>query len=259
MGDDKHTHRRIHVGPATREFDATITEQHPDERVAWKSDSGPNVDADDPLFVREPGNSVRVKVYADRTPVVIRQLLTDLLVAAWVYASIRAAMWIHDLVHKLAVPGQKLEDAGSGMADNLSDVGDKVGRVPMVGDELTSPFERAAAAARTMSEAGTDQQAFIDDLALALTIGFLIFPIALVLFIWLPRRVRWMRRAGAAVSLRTDPAGRDLLALRALTNQPLRTLNRIDPDVVNAWRRGDDATVRELAALELRGLGLRGS
>jgi hypothetical protein len=32
---------RVHVGPSTREFDATITEQHPDERIAWKSDSGP--------------------------------------------------------------------------------------------------------------------------------------------------------------------------------------------------------------------------
>jgi uncharacterized membrane protein len=40
--DDRHTHWRIHVGPSTREFDATITEQHPDERVAWKSDSGPD-------------------------------------------------------------------------------------------------------------------------------------------------------------------------------------------------------------------------
>ncbi|UGT64014.1 SRPBCC family protein [Nocardia asteroides] len=39
--DDKHTHWRIKVGPVTKEFDATITEQHPDERVAWKSDSGP--------------------------------------------------------------------------------------------------------------------------------------------------------------------------------------------------------------------------
>ncbi|RMI30532.1 SRPBCC family protein [Nocardia stercoris] len=39
--DDTHTHWKVHVGPAEREFDATITEQHPDERVAWRSDSGP--------------------------------------------------------------------------------------------------------------------------------------------------------------------------------------------------------------------------
>jgi len=39
--DDTHLHWVTKVGPATREFDATITEQHPDERVAWKSDDGP--------------------------------------------------------------------------------------------------------------------------------------------------------------------------------------------------------------------------
>ncbi|WP_026422838.1 SRPBCC family protein [Actinokineospora inagensis] len=36
-----HTHWRITVAGVTKEFDATITEQKPDERVAWKSDSGP--------------------------------------------------------------------------------------------------------------------------------------------------------------------------------------------------------------------------
>ncbi|MEV6559596.1 hypothetical protein AB0M22_28020 [Nocardia sp. NPDC051756] len=198
-----------------------------------------------------------MKIYADRAPVAARQLVTDLLVAAWVYGSIKAALWLHDLVQKLAVPGQKLEGAGGGLADSLGDVGRKVGRVPVVGDDLTSPFERAAGAARSMAEAGHDQQALTNDLAMALAISLLIVPLGLVLFVWLPLRVRWIRRAAAAVRLRTAPGGRDLLALRALTNQPLRTLDRIDADVVDAWRRGDDDTVRALAALELRGLGLR--
>ena len=39
--DDTRLHWVTSVGPVTREFDATITEQHPDERVAWKSDDGP--------------------------------------------------------------------------------------------------------------------------------------------------------------------------------------------------------------------------
>ncbi|ONI78338.1 cyclase [Kribbella sp. ALI-6-A] len=38
--DDTHLHWKTSIGGVTREFDATITEQHPDERVAWKSDSG---------------------------------------------------------------------------------------------------------------------------------------------------------------------------------------------------------------------------
>jgi uncharacterized membrane protein len=40
--DATHNHWVVKVGGATREFDATVTEQHPDERVAWKSDSGPH-------------------------------------------------------------------------------------------------------------------------------------------------------------------------------------------------------------------------
>jgi uncharacterized membrane protein len=39
--DDTHTHWVTKIGGVTREFDATITEQIPDERVAWQSDAGP--------------------------------------------------------------------------------------------------------------------------------------------------------------------------------------------------------------------------
>ncbi len=39
VGDDM-THWRIRIGGVDREFDAKITEQHPDERVAWNSVAG---------------------------------------------------------------------------------------------------------------------------------------------------------------------------------------------------------------------------
>ncbi|WP_329064312.1 SRPBCC family protein [Amycolatopsis sp. NBC_01480] len=39
--DATHTHWKVKVAGVIREFDATITEQHPDERVAWTSDAGP--------------------------------------------------------------------------------------------------------------------------------------------------------------------------------------------------------------------------
>ncbi|SCE86330.1 hypothetical protein GA0074695_1695 [Micromonospora viridifaciens] len=198
-----------------------------------------------------------MKIYADRFPVVLRQLLTDLLVVVWVYATIRFALWLHDLIEKLAVPGQKLEGAGGGLADNLADAGGKVGRVPLVGDELTAPFTKAAQAARAVADAGRDQQELVGQLALGLSIAVLVLPLGLVLFGWLPLRLRWMRRAGAAKALAAAPAGRDLLALRALAGQPLGRLARIAPDVAEAWRRGDDATVDALAALELRRLGLK--
>ncbi|WP_437584006.1 SRPBCC family protein [Paramicrobacterium sp. CJ85] len=35
--DDTHNHWTVTVGGVTREFDTTITEQTPDERIAWRS------------------------------------------------------------------------------------------------------------------------------------------------------------------------------------------------------------------------------
>jgi uncharacterized membrane protein len=40
--DDTHTHWRTKVAGKEVEFDAEITEQHPDERVAWHATSGPS-------------------------------------------------------------------------------------------------------------------------------------------------------------------------------------------------------------------------
>lgn len=197
-----------------------------------------------------------VRLYADRPLAAARQLLTDLFVAAWVVFWVWAAMRLYDLVEKLAVPGQKMEGAGSGIADNLSEAGSKVDRVPGVGDALSSPFERAAGAARALADAGREQQETVRDIALAVSLVALAVPLALVLFGWLPLRIRWIRRAGAAAALRNAPAGRDLLALRALAGQPLRRLARVGPDPVDAWRRGEESTVDALAALELRTLGL---
>src|SRR5690349_4933870 len=97
-------------------------------------------------------------MYANRPSYAARQLITDLLVVAWVYGWIRGALWVQDQVQKLGVPGAKLEAAGTGISDNLADAGGKVGRVPLVGDDLTAPFTRAADAARGVAEAGRQQQ-----------------------------------------------------------------------------------------------------
>ena len=65
--DDTHLHWVIKVGPSTREFDATITEQHPEERVAWKSDSGPD-HAGVVTFHRLDDDKTRVTTQMDVDP-----------------------------------------------------------------------------------------------------------------------------------------------------------------------------------------------
>ncbi|MBN6040669.1 SRPBCC family protein [Amycolatopsis sp. 195334CR] len=65
--DDTHTHWRVKIGGAEREFDATITEQHPDERVAWRSDDGPR-HAGVITFHRIDDNRTRVTAQLDIDP-----------------------------------------------------------------------------------------------------------------------------------------------------------------------------------------------
>ena len=55
------------VGGITREFDATVTEQHPEERVAWKSDSGPD-HAGVVTFHRLDDDKTRVTTQMDVDP-----------------------------------------------------------------------------------------------------------------------------------------------------------------------------------------------
>jgi uncharacterized membrane protein len=67
--DDTHSHWTTKVGGVEREFDTVVTEQHPDERVAWKS-----TDADGPThagvvtFHRLADAQTRVTVQMDWQP-----------------------------------------------------------------------------------------------------------------------------------------------------------------------------------------------
>ena len=65
--DDTHSHWVTKVGGATREFDTEITEQHPDERVAWKSTDG-TTHAGVVTFHRLSDDESRVTVQLDWQP-----------------------------------------------------------------------------------------------------------------------------------------------------------------------------------------------
>lgn len=66
--DDRRTHWVTTVAGVRREFDAEITEQHPDERVAWKSTSGDTKHAGVVTFHRLSDNQTRITVQIDWEP-----------------------------------------------------------------------------------------------------------------------------------------------------------------------------------------------
>ncbi|MFC7504157.1 SRPBCC family protein [Nocardioides sp. CPCC 206347] len=66
--DDKRLHWVTSVAGVEREFDAEITEQHPDERVAWTSTGGDTKQAGAVTFHRLDDAKTRVMVQIDWQP-----------------------------------------------------------------------------------------------------------------------------------------------------------------------------------------------
>lgn len=66
--NDTTTHWKVNVAGADREFDAVITEQHPDERVAWTSTGGEADHAGAVTFHKLTDASTRVTVQIDWEP-----------------------------------------------------------------------------------------------------------------------------------------------------------------------------------------------
>ena len=65
---DTQTHWKVKVGPVEKEFDATITEQHPDERVAWNSTGGEVDHAGVITFHKLSDTETRLTVQIDWEP-----------------------------------------------------------------------------------------------------------------------------------------------------------------------------------------------
>jgi uncharacterized membrane protein len=66
--DDAHSHWVTKVGGVRRQFDTEITEQHPDERVAWKSTGGDPTHAGVVTFHRLSERETRVTIQLDWQP-----------------------------------------------------------------------------------------------------------------------------------------------------------------------------------------------
>ncbi len=195
--------------------------------------------------------------YAEQPARATRQVLADLFVLVWSALWIWAASWVFDLVNKLATPGQKLENGATSLASSLSDAGQRANGVPVVGDSLSRPFESASQASTQVAEAGQGLQDGVRNLAWLLAILIVVLAVGTVVALWLALRLHYLRQATAASRLRDANPDTDLFALRALVQQPLATLVKVEQDPAAAWRRGDPPVVAKLAELELNRWGLR--
>ena len=200
-----------------------------------------------------------MKWYADRPGRFLRQALADVVALAWIGGWIWLGVQVHDTVARLRGPGDGLVNAGSGLRDTFRDAAASAGKVPLVGGQLADTLGTGVNAGNTLVNAGNGEIDIAASLAFWLPVALVLAPVLFALLLWLPLRVRYARSAGAVRKIGRLDGGEDLLALRALTRLPLRSLARVSADPAGDWRKGRRKVIGELAALEQNALGLRRS
>jgi hypothetical protein len=200
---------------------------------------------------------MRLQPYADTPTRRITQIVADLLVLGWAALWIWIAVIVHRTIVQLAGLGYTVQHRANDVASGLSAAGDGASRVPLVGDDLARPLDRAGQAASNVAGTGRQAGDLITWLSWPLAVAVISAPVLFVCGTWLILRLRYAYRAGAVATLAALPAGQRLLALRALSTRSLPRLLRVDADPLSAWVRGDPVVVAGLARLELSRLGVR--
>lgn len=190
-----------------------------------------------------------MKLYAELPTHRVRQAAADLVLICWVAAAVWCGRLIHGRLVESADAARSLQHGGHDVATNMTEAGKRLSRIPLIGDKVRAPFDKAAAAGREIGGAGKDAVTGLDDLGLllgVLTSGLLILTACVV---WGSCRLPRLRRMTRAARLRPHPGGRRALALQAMADGHV-----VDP---SASSLDDPATVHALADAHLAALGLR--
>lgn len=198
-----------------------------------------------------------MKLYADTPARRTRQITGDVVALGWVVLWVWLALELRERILKLAAPGWALERAGTSFTGGLNEAGDKVGGLPVVGDDVAGALRRAGGAGTSVAEAGRSQQDAVAQLGWVLPLLVFLLAAGIVLVRWLPGRLAWAREATAANRLLAGPDATEVFATRAVVNRPTTTLATLPEGTITAWRSGDPAAAATLAALELKTLGLQ--
>jgi len=198
-----------------------------------------------------------MRPYADVPGRRALQILADVLAVTAIVVAVRVGRAVHDAIAAYSVWGERVESAGESLASSFTSIGATLSQIPLVGTIIGDPFTGAVGAADELAALGDDIQERVSSFATTAGVLTAALPILAVLVVWLVPRLRFAVRAGRVRAVALSPAGRDLLALRALASAPIQDLQRLRPDVAAAWRAGDEAAIDALASLTLSQAGVR--
>lgn len=165
-------------------------------------------------------------------------------VAAWTAYEVAA---LRTLSHTVVKAGAATESTGHALM--------AVGHLPLVGGRISQLAAQATVAGASARTSGASTAATIDELAVLLGIAIGLIPTVPLLALYVPLRRSWRRdRAavrGAVARWDGEPELEAYLARRALSHLPFHELRELGYEGTE-----DSATNAELAAAELRRLGL---
>ncbi|MDO5498479.1 MAG: hypothetical protein Q4F67_02230 [Propionibacteriaceae bacterium] len=187
----------------------------------------------------------------------VRQIIGDVFVVGWIVGWGVGAYQVWASIMAVAEPARRTASAAAGVRDHLGDAAQAAGGVPVAGGELRRPLDSAGISLDDLVTAAQDQVRTLEQLAWLSGSLLFVLPVALVLALWLPGRLRFVRQSTAVEKLIDADSDLELFALRAIATQPVRELARVSPDPVGDWRDGRWPVIVALADLELRSIGLR--
>src|SRR5690554_1587466 len=142
-----------------------------------------------------------MKIYSDFLPRRMSQIGADALALFVIGLGVWLGIAIGTAIAAVAELGRQLRSAGAGFETAMLDAGSALGQVPLVGDAVRLPFDSASTTGTVIADFGVATESFIT--TTGVTVGVLVaLAIAvLVCWVWLRRRIVFIRRATAANQL----------------------------------------------------------
>lgn len=197
-----------------------------------------------------------MRVYARPGWRLVRQLVADSFVVLWVAGWAFVARLLHRAIAALAAPAREGAETAAQLSRAVGDAQGRLSELPVVGGDVAEPLGRVASGLDGLVGQADQQATQILHLATIASWTCFLVPVLGLLAVWLPYRVRFIRRAAAARRFVNADADLELFALRAMANLPMDQIAAISDDPVRAWRAGDQQVIRALAARELERTGL---
>jgi hypothetical protein len=181
----------------------------------------------------------------------------DIGVIVWivVWVALGVLVW-HDIRAQTQLSADVIK-IGTAVKDTGQALG-VVGGLPLIGGSIGEFAAKIEKMGAEVEVSGQESQASIERIAVIAGLGVGLLPAAMVLFLYLPVRVRWRRYVGALARALPGSAGdavfEQYLARRAADTLPWDRLRALSDD---PWRAIASGDCRVLADAELARLGLR--